>query len=168
MSDSEPPADQPRVLAEISDYAQMVTAFRARAQQRRIAITSPDVAEVAGLAGHYVAKLLAVNPVKRVGMISLGPLLAVLGVRLQMIEAPDLVQKYGSRIPKRNEAFVHGGGFSLTLSRQWMRKIGRLGGLSRQAQKRQRVRSASHAARIRWQRTNGNGKANGKRNGHSK
>jgi hypothetical protein len=38
---------------------------------------APTLPEVAGLAGHYVAKLLAVNPVKRVGMISLGPLLAI-------------------------------------------------------------------------------------------
>jgi hypothetical protein len=50
MSDSEAPdVSPPRALAEITDYAQMVAAFRARAQQRHIAITNPAVAEVAGL-----------------------------------------------------------------------------------------------------------------------
>jgi hypothetical protein len=160
MSESESPDASPRVLAEITDYAQMVTAFRTRAQARHIAITNPAVAEVAGLPDHYIAKLLAVNPVKRIGMISLGPLLAVLGCRLVLVEDQAALAAYAHRIPVRNEAFAHGGATTITLSRQFMRKIGRLGAQKRWQAERQRSAAASRAAKIRW--------ANGKTNGHSK
>jgi hypothetical protein len=163
--DSEADDSPPRVVATFADYPSMVTAMRLRAQERRLAITSPDVAAVCGLPDHYVAKLLAVTPVKRIGMISLGPLLAILGVRLQMVEDRDAIERLEHRLPTRNEAFAHSSAFTQTRSRAFMRKIGKKGGLSRWALKRQRVRSASHAAQIRWR---GNGKANGKRNGHSK
>jgi hypothetical protein len=55
-------------------YAGMIEAMRNRAADRRIAITSADVAATAGLASHYIAKLLSPskNPVRRVGMISFG------------------------------------------------------------------------------------------------
>lgn len=106
------PVDQdgvPRVLASITDYAQLVDACRARAAERKIAITGADVAQVSGLPSHYVAKLLSVRPVKRIGLISLGPLLGVLGVKLVMVEDPIAMAKYTDKLPKRNESCVHNG-----------------------------------------------------------
>ena len=46
-------------------YAGLVAAFRARAQQRHIAIAGSNVAAVSGLPSFYVAKLLSVHPAGR-------------------------------------------------------------------------------------------------------
>ena len=62
---------QPRIVGDFNDYDGMIHATRARAQERRIAITSPDVAEMANLPDFYIAKLLSVHPVRRVGISAL-------------------------------------------------------------------------------------------------
>jgi hypothetical protein len=54
-------------------YAGLIDAMRARAQERRIALSSADFAAVSGLPSYYCNKLLAANPVRRIGAISLGP-----------------------------------------------------------------------------------------------
>ena len=53
---------------------------------------------VAGMAEGYAAKLLAPVPIKSVGKTSLGPMLCALGVELWMVENPDLVARFTSRI----------------------------------------------------------------------
>jgi hypothetical protein len=96
MSESEPQPPAPidgRVLASFSDYDGMIDALRARVQERRIAITSPHVAEVSGMPSYYLCKLLSVHPTRRIGAYSLGPLLGVLGVKLVMIEDADAMAK---------------------------------------------------------------------------
>jgi hypothetical protein len=105
---------EPQPPAEINfrnGYAGMIEAFRARANERRIAITSADVAATAGLASHYIPKLLSPskNPMRRVGMISLGPLLAVLQAKLLLVPDPEAEKLYGARIPQRQEPCVHNG-----------------------------------------------------------
>jgi hypothetical protein len=90
-------------------YAGLVDAMRARAQERRIALSSADFAAVSGLPSYYGNKLLAANPVRRIGAISLGPLLGALGIRLLVVEDPIAVQRFTSRLPVRNEYCVHGG-----------------------------------------------------------
>ena len=77
---------EPRVLAEFSDYSGMIAAFRARAAERKIAVSSESASHVAGLTDQYLAKLLAPRPVRRIGMLSLAPMLGVLGVKLVMVE----------------------------------------------------------------------------------
>jgi hypothetical protein len=101
-----------RALAVVdfqNGYAGLVDAMRARAQERRIALSSADFAAVSGLPSHYGNKLLAANPVRRIGAISLGPLLGALGLRLVVQEDPQAVQRFTSRLPVRNEQCVHGG-----------------------------------------------------------
>lgn len=62
----------PKREIAIVDYrngsAGLVDAFRARAQERKIAITSSNVAAMANLPDFYVAKLLSVHPVRRIGI----------------------------------------------------------------------------------------------------
>lgn len=121
MSNSEPqqPAEiTGRVVADFSDYGGMIDAMRARADERRVAITSPGIAELANLPDYYIAKLLSVHPVRRIGMISLGPILSILGVRLLMVEDKNMmermdrlaIQKFGEPLKPRNEGCVHNGG----------------------------------------------------------
>jgi len=120
-----------RELAQVTHetgYAGMIEAFRARAHERRIAITGADVAKVAGLADYYVAKLLARNPVKRIGAIALGPLLGVLGLKLIVAEDLDAVARFGSQIKQASAACQHTDEVKVILSRRHLRKAGALGG----------------------------------------
>ena len=80
-----------RVLAEVSDYDGLVTALRARAAERNLALSSIAFAQVAGLPDRYVAKVLApcdtpAASKRHLGRISLGPVLALLGVKLPILE----------------------------------------------------------------------------------
>jgi len=134
-----------KVVASFNDYDGMIHALRGRAQERRIAITSPHVAEVSGLPNYYIAKLLSVHPVRRVGMISLGPLLAVLGVRLLMVEDPKAMAQYTDKFAKRVEHCAHdGAAIRFSFSRRFMRKIGLKGAQVRWA----KVRKMHTAVRI--------------------
>jgi hypothetical protein len=90
-------------------YAGLIDAMRARAEELKIAVSSADFAAVSGLPSYYGNKLLAANPVRRIGAISLGPLLGALGLRLVVQEDPLAVQRFTSRLPVRKEYCVHGG-----------------------------------------------------------
>ena len=92
-------------LAVVTDYSGLVAALRERAIARKIAV-SGEVNEVAGLPSGYVEKLIGPRPVRRLGIISLGPLLAVLGIKLAVIEDPEALARYGSRIGERQEKYV--------------------------------------------------------------
>jgi hypothetical protein len=104
---------EPRVLAEFSTYPEMLAAFRARANERKIARSSEDTAFVAGLTSGYLAKLLAPKPVRRIGMESLGPVLGVLGVKLVMVEDEQAIARLDARkdvrLKERNHNLVHDG-----------------------------------------------------------
>lgn len=139
-----------RVIAEFSDYAGMVAAMRSRAHDRRLVLTSDAIAAVAGLPSCYIAKLLSPRPMKRIGMISLGPLLAVLGCRLALIDDPQAIAALAGRIPLRKNLIVYDGAIKLQFTRQFMRKIGKKGAQKRWRGVRARHAAASKAAHIRW------------------
>jgi hypothetical protein len=153
-SDPQPPAE----ITFRTGYAGMIAAMRARAQERRMAITSTDVAQTAGLAGHYIAKLLSPskNPVRRVGMISLGPLLGVLQAKLLLVPDPEAEKLYGARIPQRQESCVHNGvrgdTTEIRFSHKKFRQIQAKGRRSRwdNMSPKQRSAVARELNRIRW------------------
>jgi hypothetical protein len=126
-----------RLLAECGDYKSLVDALRARAAERRIAISSPSVHEVAGLPDRYLTKLLGPARSRSLGQISLGPVLAVLGIKLMIVEDPEQVARLEGRLTyvtvstARRRAF----GIKRTISFAHMRKIAKIGA------------KASHAAR---------------------
>ena len=141
-----------RTLAEFSDYAGFHAAMIARARERQIAIGSDNAAYVSGLPSNYLAKLLAPKPTRRVGMISLAPVLAVLGVRLAMLEDKESISRLAARLKKRNEACVHTGAVHVVLSKRFLRKIGAKGGANSRKNlgKRKRRALARKAALARW------------------
>jgi hypothetical protein len=166
VSGSKLPADQPpRVVAEITHdqgYAGLVRAFRGRADELRIAVTGEAVHEVCGLPSFYFAKILSPSssPRKRFGAVSLGPILAALGLKIILTEDRQALEQYTSRIPPRNNSFVHGGTVEFSISRRVLRKMQAKGGRSRWGKMtpKQRTALARKLNRIRW---HGNGKANG-------
>lgn len=150
---------EPRVIAEFSDYSGFLAALRMRANERQIAISGDEVHHVAGLSDRRIAQMLSVKTlqrvasVRRVGMLSLGPLLGVLGVKLVMVEDAQAVARYGSRLKKRNENLVHSGVVHRMLTRDFYSKIGKNGGSNSRKYlgKRARRRLARKAASVRWQ-----------------
>lgn len=126
--------------------------MRTRAAERKIAIGSDNSADLAGLPDRYIAKLLGPRPVKRIGMISLGPLLGLLGVRLVMVEDLIAVEALAGRIIARNESCVRSGATQFEVSFRFLKKIGALGGKKRAKNltPRQRSRGARKAALAKW------------------
>jgi hypothetical protein len=162
VSESAPP--QPAVLAEITHqnaYCDLISAFRARSAALGIATTGADVAQVAGIAPYYFAKILSPSPTprRRWGALSLGPIMACLGIKLILQEDPEALERFSSRIPKRNESCAHPmltaksgrGGHTLTPLRL-LRRIAPLGAAARNAalSPAQRSQLARVAAQARW------------------
>jgi hypothetical protein len=73
--------DEPiKPLAVVTDYLDLIAALRRRVVELGTTLTSVD--EVAGLSEYYSAHLLSLgSPRKRLGQISMGPLLGALGVK---------------------------------------------------------------------------------------
>ena len=147
----------PRVLASFNDYAGLISALRLRAEQRKISLSGEGIASVSGLPRGYAQRVLAPfsksrSAVRRIGIISLGPLLSSLGVRLLLVEDPEAVERYTSRIPARQERSVRTGVVQISLSRHFLAKIGRNGGAnSRKFIGKRKARAmARKAAAARW------------------
>lgn len=127
----------PKVLASIVDYPSMLFAMRARADERRIAISSDEAAHVSGLSDRRLTQILSLRTlrnlqsVRRIGISSLGPVLGLLGVRLLMVEDPEAIKKLGNRIKLRNPNLVHTGVVHHAQSIKFLKAIGKKGGKAR-------------------------------------
>ena len=143
----------PETLAEFTDYHGMLIALRARAEQRKIAVSGEETAKVAGLPDRYIQKLIGPKPVRRIGMFSLGPILGVLGVKLVLVEDPHAMGKYAAKLKERFEPNVRDDATHVTLTHRFMRKIGIKGGAARwkDVAPKTRQRLARKAARERMQ-----------------
>jgi hypothetical protein len=146
------PGAQPRVVASIADYSDFLDALRLRAKERKLAVSSEAVAEVAGLPGKYIAKLLQPNPIRRVGAISMGPVLAVLGVRLLMVEDTEALERYGSRLEQRNDNLIHHAGVAFVVTQRKLRQNQAKGRRNRWAKMSpaQRAKWARRMNKLRW------------------
>jgi hypothetical protein len=149
-----------RVIAEFSDYSGMLAAMRLAAQERQLVISSPEVATIAGIPDHYLAKLLSPKAPRHLGPYSMAGVLAVLGVKLVMVENQAAIervnrlaiQKFGAPLSKRNESCVHAGTVHIALSGKHMRAIRRKGGANSRKNLGKRLRRAlaRKAANARW------------------
>lgn len=74
----------PRTLARVRTYAQLISVFRARSDELEI---TREITDAAGhLPSGYAGKLLSRTPVKNLGGSSLGAVLGVLGLALDVVE----------------------------------------------------------------------------------
>ncbi len=152
------PAIDGRILAQVHDYPSFLAALRARAAERQISISSDQNHQVAGLSDRRLSQILSIKTLKslsnahRIGMLSMGPLLGILGVRLVMVEDEEALRRYGPRLQKRNESFVRSRVTHLFFSRKQYSEMGRRGGKARNAKltPEQRSELARELNRIRW------------------
>lgn len=145
-------------LAVITDYRELIVAFRARAAACNIAIGGSSAAELAGLPDRYIGKLLGPSTLgrgknaRRVGMISLGPLLGLLGVKLMMVVDPEATERMAGRIVARNESCVRSSTVHIEISGTKFRKMQAKGGRNSRKYMSQAKASklGAKAARARW------------------
>jgi hypothetical protein len=151
-------APEPRVIAEFSDHNGLVEAFRRRALERKVVLTSETNNALAGLCDKFLAKLIGSKPVRNIGPASLGPLCGLLAVRCVMLEDPEaekrlqmLAQNYGKVVEIHDGSRMQSAAWHVTLTRRFLQAIGRRGGKARlkwPAQKRRQA--ARKAALARW------------------
>jgi hypothetical protein len=142
-----------RPLAEIVDYDSMIAAMRARAAERKLALSASENAVVAGLPDKYLQKLIGSLPVRRLGMASLGPVLSVLGIKLIMVEDADAERRYGPRLKRHNPRLIRTG-TEARLAERHVVRMGRKGGRARWAgtTAQERSEAARKLNQLRWRR----------------
>ena len=114
-----------RVIAEFNDYQGLLAALRSRVNQ--LAVNGERFDEFAGLPRGYLSKLIGANPVRRIGMTSMGPLFDALGIYCIIVENPITTQRLKNRIQPRNNSFMRASYTHLAITnRQWL-KIQKLG-----------------------------------------
>jgi hypothetical protein len=91
---------QPRHFGVARSYDDLHAIIRARADE--LQTTRESIDEVAGLQAGYSGKLLGNSKAKKIGPVSMGPLLAVLGLALAVIEDPESYRVYSMRLEARN------------------------------------------------------------------
>lgn len=137
-----------RSLAEIHDYDALHGALRARADELQVSRLTID--NVAGLASGYCGKLLGAAMVKKIGPVSLGPILRVLGVKLVMVEDQEAIAALSRRLV-RKQRIARRPRIPVEMARI-MAENGRRGALAlnRSLTPEARRQSAARAARARW------------------
>jgi hypothetical protein len=108
-----------RVLALVSEYAELVGALRARCDEVGISFETLD--EIAGFTDRYSSKLLSPSrrPIRRLGHMSMGVLLASLGVRLLPIEDPEALARVRARYRPRKQARPRGWSARTPMKQVW-------------------------------------------------
>jgi hypothetical protein len=135
----------PRQLGVVEDVAGLHVIARDRAAALRISRAVLD--EVAGLPTGYSGKLLAEQPMRHFGAVSLGPVFEALGMKIVVVEDAESLRRLAPRLgidwPSEND-----------LHRKRMIEIGRQGGKALQASRSPEERSARArtAAKARWRR----------------
>jgi hypothetical protein len=152
-------SEEARVIGTFNDYHGLLEALRLRAHERKLALSGDDAAVVAGLPHKYLAKLIGSNPVRRIGMTSLGAVLGVLAVKCILVEDPDAdkwlqkqAARFGKGLKQRNENLVRADTVHITLTERHMRKIRRKGGTNsrKNMSKRRASQIGKAAALVRW------------------
>lgn len=88
-----------RELGEVHSYGDLARVLRERVAELQITHNTLD--EVAGLQSGYSGKLLAPEPIKRLGAMSFSTMLDALGVKLIAFEDLSALEKVRARLVKR-------------------------------------------------------------------
>ena len=118
--------DEPRVIADVTSYEQMLAALRARVHE--LQLNGERFDEFAGLPRGYLSKLIGAKPIRRLGMTSFAPVLAGLGLRLLVIEDNAATERLKNKLPPRNQSYVRSVAVHTNVTTRFLRKIGAKGG----------------------------------------
>lgn len=133
---------QPRQLAVIHSYADLLRAVAAQSDAR--GMTHARLDSEAGLSDGHAGKLLSSRPAKRVGWVSLGRVMAALGLVLILVEECEAPPENASTDPSTPKP-LH---WRRRKGSAWGRRLAALRALSQTPE--QRSASARKAALVRW------------------
>jgi hypothetical protein len=111
--------ETPRIVATFTTYAGMLEAIRARVNE--LQVNGERLDEYVGLPRGYYSKVAGANPIRRLGMTSLAPILNGLGLKCQFIEDPEATERLKSRVPPRNQSYVRSA-LSIVMIRRFCRR----------------------------------------------
>jgi len=142
-----------RIIGTAHDYAGLVTVLKQRVAELGQPMETLDV--VGGLPLRYTSKLLAPRAVKNLGPVSMGPLLAALGLKMIIVEDAEMLARVSKFSAWRTDAHAairtrkrRKKSHYLKGNSEWGRlmTVRRLAVLS----PRKRRRLAKHANAVRW------------------
>jgi hypothetical protein len=146
-----------RQLGTCRDYDGLLAIVRQHVEELNISRETIDYAS--GAQSGYSSKIFAPTPTKRMGPITLPLILETLGLRLAVEIDPEATARLTSKLPKREvkvpiQAAKTGRGKSRLVSKRFLRKIARLGGVARMASMsaKQRSKHGRKAVLKRWSR----------------
>lgn len=142
---------RPRILGEFNSYAGLQEIMRTRADQ--LQITREQIDEISGLQNGYASKVLAPNPIKKLGATSMPLMLPALGMKLMAVEDPEALKRITRRGLKREVASSQvSAAVQFKLTYRFLRKIAKKGGENSRKflTRRRRRQLARKAARARW------------------
>jgi hypothetical protein len=84
---------------DIRSYAELVAALRSRRDQ--LGVCHECIDEVSGLPNGYASKVFVQPPMRRLGQVSLGLMLAALGLKLSVTEDPEALDRVRRKLWKR-------------------------------------------------------------------
>jgi hypothetical protein len=143
--------DGPRVIAEFSDYDELLNGLRLRAADLNLSGEQIDC--ISGLTSRYAQKLLGPNQIRRLGAISLGPFLGALAVRGWLVEDKAAVERLKTRITPRQSNYIRPTYTYLTITNRKWAQIQKLGRKARWGRLSKKQRSDFMRALVlkRWQ-----------------
>jgi hypothetical protein len=130
-----------------------------RARFEALGVSLDTVDHIAGLPTRYTAKVLGLQPTRGFGQISLTALLGAAGIKLvayEDLEALDRIRNRLVPLERIDSSAARKRVIAFKLSPDFMREIGRLGGLksAAAASKKRHLSEINRAkALMRWQRT---------------
>jgi hypothetical protein len=148
-----------RLLAIVDDYESLVEALRNRANQ--IGASRASIDHAAGFPDGFAGRVLGPGFTKGLGVRSLPPILAALGVSLAVIgdtREAEAITIGGKRDEKRAGSRLNARRLRKDVL-SYLRRIASRGGRARNAKmtKAERIEAARKAAFARWHRPNGEG-----------
>lgn len=159
------------MTAPIRSMPELIAALRARRDE--LQITHETIDSIAGWPAGYAGKLLAPEPIKNLGWMSLGLALDTLGIALMVVPDEEQIKRVEKRWTKRERPNRAPASISASIdcevpivlavtsrfkrlidNPEFLRRFTSLGGKARakSLSPRQRVVIAKRAARIRWRR----------------
>jgi hypothetical protein len=118
-----------RIIGICTDYLGFIAALRDRAADLGLAMGSENAAEISGLAGATLARLMTPKTSGKILSIeSFGVVLGLLGVKVLVIEDEGQTRRMEPRIVKRNIGYVRDGSVHFSFSRKELKEMQRKGG----------------------------------------
>jgi hypothetical protein len=142
------------VIAEFSNYDELINALRIRAAELNLSGETVDA--VSGLPARYTQKLLGPQQIRRLGSTSLGPFLGALAVRCLIVEDRAALERLRRQTTPRKSQYartgMRAGSVQILLTRTFMQKIRKKGGQNsrKYLPKRLVKQLARKAALARW------------------